>query len=134
MQISNKYVAIKLGDFCTLANKVGWGGKSICKHFKLIEYNPKLRLFVWRHFWEAKHSQSNWVRNLFLPFLMATGQSKCPEQLTVGVLQENAWLWTLHSCMEPNITTSFDTKCLIFASRVSSVQTAHDQTILHYET
>lgn len=26
MQISNKYVAIELGGFCTLANKVEWGG------------------------------------------------------------------------------------------------------------
>lgn len=45
MQVNNKYAANKLNDFCTLETK--WdGGVSICNHFELIEYNPKLRLLV----------------------------------------------------------------------------------------
>jgi len=39
-----------------------------------------------------------------------------PQQLSAGVLQENAWLWTLQGCMEPNTTISFDAKGSIFAS------------------
>lgn len=117
MQINNKYVTNKLNDFCILAK---WkGGESICKYFKLIEYNPKLRLFCLKMLLRSKTQPVKLSEELVSPIPPNGLQIKveAPEQLSVGVLQENDCFWTLHSCMEPNITTCFDAKGLISASR-----------------